>query len=146
MMAESVFEKLAGRVAVNKQSAQSAFGSGTHYTPKYNPSRMTSADPLPIKPIPDNCDAAELVGVKYGRLTVLGLHDRPTTGPANWVVRCVCGNYETRKAKTIRKRDMASAECEHCEHRRRLQKRSLAERLGYEKAEAIMEPWRRADG
>lgn len=143
MMAESVFDKLAGRVAVNKQSAQSAFGSGTHYTPKYNPSRMTSADPLPLKPVPVNCDAADLVGTQYGRLTVLGLLDAPG---GKWVVRCVCGNYETRKAKSIRARDLAGAQCEHCEHRRRLQKRSLAEQIGYEKAEAIMEPWRRADG
>jgi hypothetical protein len=45
----------------------------------------------------------ELVGKQFGRLTVLGiLIEDQKKGEAVWVVRCVCGYYEGRKAKSLR--------------------------------------------
>ncbi|KAA3527067.1 hypothetical protein DXT89_14130 [Agrobacterium vitis] len=45
----------------------------------------------------------DLTGVKIGRLTVQGIAADVATGNGqNWAVRCVCGSYETRKAKYIK--------------------------------------------
>lgn len=53
----------------------------------------------------------ELIGKKYGHLLVLGVSlDRPK----RWVVKCSCGNYTFRTAKTIR-RAFEKAACTVCE-------------------------------
>ncbi len=45
----------------------------------------------------------DLTGTAIGRLKVMGIaSDIQTTNGQNWVVRCVCGAYETRKAKFIK--------------------------------------------
>ena len=64
--------------------------------------------------------AVDLTGLKVGKLTVLGVADFPDRRektPAAWVVRCVCGYYETRRAKTLRKPGYAErAECSECHY------------------------------
>lgn len=53
----------------------------------------------------------ELVGIKVGKLTVLGLS---TERNSSWVVKCDCGKYTFRTARTIRKRNSDSA-CDDCD-------------------------------
>ena len=67
---------------------------------------------------PDPTWKINLTGSKVGKLTVLGMADFPgRKHHAAWVVRCVCGYYETRKAKALR--DTAYAEraaCSECDY------------------------------
>ena len=63
----------------------------------------------PLRPLPK--DAPKLVGVSFGRFTVVGLFNE---GNGVWVVRCVCGAFETRRAKAIRNPTNKNDGCENC--------------------------------
>lgn len=70
----------------------------------------------------------DLTARMCGRLTIMGIAaDLKTSNGQNWVVRCVCGAYETRKAKYIKanlagKRERGDEPmCLWCRNTRRLQ-------------------------
>lgn len=82
--------------------------NGEHYEPPQRKlNHYHSETPLPIKPatsLDGNTLAAlnPLLGRRFGRLTVLGMLDKPPSNKgASYVVRCVCGRYETRKRKAL---------------------------------------------
>ena len=54
----------------------------------------------------------DLTGVKYARFTVVG----PYRHGRGWVVRCVCGTYCVRKAKSIKNIQNGQDRCEECRH------------------------------
>ena len=73
----------------------------------------------PVKPGPTHWDApprmrgpratelrdpsfSDLTGLKTGRVVVVGILADNTARYQRWVVRCVCGHYETRRAKALR--------------------------------------------
>jgi len=56
-------------------------------------------------------DAPNPIGYKFGRFTVIGLH---ATMRGSWVVRCSCGDYETRKFKSIYNPSNFGDRCEKC--------------------------------
>lgn len=62
--------------------------------------------------------ALNLAGMKFGRFTVIGMLARAKglslKQPAKWVVRCACGDYETRSAKSIRNPRNANDCCYKC--------------------------------
>jgi hypothetical protein len=141
-MAESVFEKLAGRVAVNKQSAQSAFGSGTHYAPTIKYNGYHSDVPPTMKPPPP--DGPDFRGRAFGRFVVIGLMDAPRRNKgARWVVRCKCGMYETRVTKAIcnpvNNTVDRCADCRNLENLKQLSRRAT---LGDKRADAIRDELR----
>jgi hypothetical protein len=80
-------------------------GKGEHY--EFVSKTPHSDTPLPIrKPDVDQLRQpgfVDLSGVSIGRLRVIGIAELRTCNGQNWVVRCVCGNYETRKTKYIKK-------------------------------------------
>lgn len=66
--------------------------------------------PLPTKPAPP--DAPNIIGLRCGRLTVIGL----AAEGKRWVVRCSCGAYEHRKAGKLQDPHYAPrAMCSHCD-------------------------------
>ena len=62
-----------------------------------------------LRPVPN--DAPKLAGIKFGRFIVLGLYNE---GNGLWVVRCTCGAFETRKAKSIRNPANKNDCCDNC--------------------------------
>lgn len=74
----------------------------------------------PLRKIPWN--APKLVGMRNGRLTVVGLY---ADGISAWVVRCDCGDYETRTAKAIRNPKNFGDRCVKC-------RKIASERASYE--------------
>ena len=65
-----------------------------------------------------NPSFTDFTGVKYGRLTVLGMiKDTSVSGNsgAQWVCRCACGKYVARRAKSVRKAP-PDDRCEVCRH------------------------------
>ena len=58
-----------------------------------------------------NPSFVDLTGKKYARFTVIGLYD----GPKGWVVRCDCGKYCVRRAKSIKNPLNTFDRCEHCQ-------------------------------
>jgi len=90
---------------ITSQSKQT-FDDTKHLDP-----RMIHSDtPLPVKEYPKNNPHPDLTGRRCGWLTVVGLLDREkvysfprraSKRGAPWVVRCVCGAYETRRRKAL---------------------------------------------
>ena len=58
----------------------------------------------------------DMTGVKFGRMTVIGIFADSVTNAQQWVVRCVCGHYEARRAKAIRNPANSADACVHCRH------------------------------
>src|SRR5437660_1341862 len=73
------------------------YGDTQHFLlpPPMIPTEMLEANARSI--------AAEIIGTKFGRLTVVGYAENQTrNGGAKWVVRCACGAYAIRKTRAIR--------------------------------------------
>lgn len=69
----------------------------------------------PLRRIPK--DTPDLTGIKFGQLTVVGLYAVGTGKYGLWIVRCACGDYETRKARSIKTqsaKDDSTACCSQC--------------------------------
>lgn len=121
---DSIFDKIATSAPVNKSAALEA-ARGVHFVSiKKITQRHEEVRPAlraPTAPELANPEFIDLTGRQYGRLTVLGIFadqgDRAKDAPQVWAVRCVCGRYESRKSKTIKKAspDDRCAECRNLE-------------------------------
>lgn len=110
------WDRVISSAPLNTDAAKARDGGGVHWTPeiKQSPGKVRSHAPLPMKTVPPGLN---LTGLKVGRLTVIGLAAKNTSGGAAWVVRCVCGYYETRKARTLRRPGYAAdAMCDECRY------------------------------
>lgn len=104
--------------AANAQAGK-ILSRGEHWEPKLHktPGQFREEVGIPEwrKPTPGDLD---LSGQRFGKLVVKGL--RPASaapkGKSAWVVRCDCGAYEHRKAKTLRSGQNIGQMCTHCEH------------------------------
>lgn len=113
------WDKVISSAPLNKDAAIARDGGGTSWEPEKKPHSafIRSHAPIPVKPR-DRTWMVDLTGLKVGKLTVLGVADFPgRKQTAAWVVRCVCGYYETRKAKTLRCPTYAErAACSECDY------------------------------
>jgi hypothetical protein len=123
-MRTSNFEALATAAPLNREASVVRDGSGDTWTQTI-PEQMDhwTAPPLPLSPRPDNIE--DLTGKVFGRLTVIrfhgsreGKHARPV-----WLVRCLCGDYETRRHKTLQKAANPDDACLICTKAEQLRKR-----------------------
>lgn len=106
---------------------------GTHYEPEIGFGSQAHWDaPPPIKPYRHNPQCQDLTGLKFGRFTVIGLHDSKrgshAKGPATWICKCVCGDYESRTKKAITNPKNTQDACKKC--RDWLYKQRRYEQLG----------------
>lgn len=110
---------------VNTGAAKDAAAKGINFDPtkRIREWDLHSHAPIKTKRVRSGID---LTGHRCGRLTVIGLADLPNRGKANgaraaWVVRCICGYYETRSAKALRSPEYAKvAMCKACDYEREL--------------------------
>lgn len=80
-----------------------------------------SAVPLPTKPVPR--DAPDLTGVRYGRMTVLGMSEKGGKKGARWVVRCLCGTYSLRTTRAVKSPLNRGDMCAECNYVEQLKKK-----------------------
>ena len=105
---------LHARKPVNKTAAI-VTSRGVHYEP--NKIVLTNDSDLPIVTRPITKEEVKqkcfvnLTGFRVGRLSVIG-PARDFNG--KWVVRCDCGKYSTRRAKSIKNPENVQDRCEHC--------------------------------
>ena len=105
---------------LNTDAAKARDGGGVGWTPEVRREEdfVRSHAPIKIRAIVWHQTWSDLAGLKVGKLTVIGCADLPGRSkkrPAAWVVRCVCGYYETRIAKTLRDPEYAPrAACSEC--------------------------------
>lgn len=114
---------------VNRLAAR-VVGAADSYEFKMSDGAVNSLLPLPTRLISraEACQPCftDLTGVKFGRLTVLGISAEVL---ARWVVRCVCGTYGLRTAKAI-KNAAPDACCHQCHLPALAKRKDLARRTG----------------
>lgn len=120
------FDRLATAAPQGRQDAVVRDAAGEHWEAKINPAAQQHWDapppPLACKP----ATQPELSGHRFGRFVVLRFHgatSKKNPEPA-WLVRCSCGDYETRRTKTILKAADPDDCCLKCKALRTLQARA----------------------
>lgn len=113
-------------IAINATAARviKASSSQDRWAPKPQPLQhfAESSNVLPVAPIPRSAppELHQVIGRRRDRLTVMGYaadQGDAKDGPAKWVVRCDCGNYEHR-TRILRWLGTAAADCcRECWHR-----------------------------
>lgn len=116
------YDALAASTPLNRDAAIARDGRGTHYCVQPPANRVHSDLPLALREIGPEmlaCGFVDLRGIKFGRMTVVGLS---ADIAKRWVVRCACGQYEVRKSATIKALDRTAAQgmCFVCEHGEKL--------------------------
>lgn len=122
-MASKIYE--IHRVPINKTAAI-VTGKGVEYQPNCQINCDEYVGPpetVPVKELALNPSFVDLTGRKKGRFTVIGLMKDKK---GRWLVRCVCGTYTTRSAKSIKGADSnpnahldACRRCTHEAYRKR---------------------------
>jgi len=111
-----VFDKLLASRPVN-QAAARTMGRGVHFESKKVIAQRHWAAPPKTIPASQVTDPAgtfiDLSGIKFGRFVVIGYLGKPK-GHSLWLVRCACGDYESRKSKAIRNPDNHGDRCDNC--------------------------------
>lgn len=115
--------------------AARVISGGTHYDPKKKVLEEEFIAPPPMVPKhrhPRDASFIDLTGRKKGRFTVIGLMERD--GPARWVVRCACGTYTLRTAKSIKSADTnpnaRMDACSQCKHLAAMKREEVWRRTG----------------
>lgn len=112
------------RKPINKLAAKSFF-KGDKWIPDKKITQLHFINrPLTI-PIPSEA-TQNLIGIKFGRLTVDGLYEK-----GKWLVRCECGAYETRRPKAIKNPKNNIDCCNFCRHKAYLKRDEFYRRNGY---------------
>lgn len=122
-MKTAAWDRIISSTPLNTDAAKARDGGGFSWSPEvsFAPGKVHTHAPPKMRPVPLNRTCPNLTGLKVGKLTVVGLAAKTTSDGAAWVVRCVCGYYETRKTKTLRKDGYAAeAMCDECSYVRRL--------------------------
>lgn len=118
-----VFDRIAASSPQNATAAR-VTSRGEIYDPVVQYSNHWHSDAPPkMRPIPDRSFAtcSDMLGRRQGRLTVIGLAaEYNPSKPARWVVRCDCGDYETRNARAIRNELNSEDRCQKCHHLRKV--------------------------
>lgn len=116
---KDVFDRIAASSPQNATAAR-VTGRGEHYDPNVDFTTHWHADAPPrIRTLTElelrTC--GDIPGRKFGRMTVIGLTaEVKKNSNASWIVRCVCGDYEQRKAKAIRNPLNNNDMCQKCRH------------------------------
>ncbi|HEY4356004.1 MAG TPA: hypothetical protein VGN16_09675 [Acidobacteriaceae bacterium] len=117
----TIWERLATSTPINRQAVKAVTARGGWEPAKQlKPYGYIRSDaPMVTRPFPVTSDKKDdLTGLKVGRLTVIGMSFISAHGKgASWVVRCLCGWYEVRKAKALRDPAYSKkAMCSECDY------------------------------
>jgi hypothetical protein len=126
-----VFDKLLTSRPVNRAAAR-VLGGGVHYEPDKMVVQRHWTAPPPIKPISAknrmSPNFVDLYGVSFGRFKVIGYLGKLSASKkakALWLVRCACGDYESRSANSIQNSENHGDRCEKCRHLAFLKRREV---------------------
>ena len=89
---------------------------GTHFEQNFIRDSRDQREPYPIRPVPPSPTSkmtSALIGMRYGRMQVIGL-SRDVLN--RWVVRCACGVYTLRRFAAIRNPENNNDCCSECHY------------------------------
>jgi len=78
-------------------------------------------------------NAVDLAGERFGRLSVVRYHRSKKAKGSQWLVRCVCGDFELRSTRALRSdaEDLACQDCRKVDYLRHLSRTSVKrDRIG----------------
>lgn len=97
------YDRVASSAPVNADAARIYGARGERETLRPLPETVRHFD-APPKILPVPASAPNRTGKKYGALTVIGyLGPNSRNRGSEWLVRCLCGQYEVRRAKAVDK-------------------------------------------
>lgn len=137
MSANDIFDRIATSSPVNRGAGLAVSGASVHYDPKITKTREIWDAPPAMRPVPP--DAPALVGFKFGRMTVVGMLAETNGRYARWLVRCVCGKYEARRAAVITGKHAALSQCQVCDHLDSLRRIDRVRQFGTERANKMQD-------
>lgn len=120
--AADIFDRIAASTPLNATAARVTSQNGDHYEPeqKIGTQQHWTAPPRCVKG-PDVPGFIDLTGKRFGSLTTIGF-----LGGNNkrglWLVRCDCGDYESRRTKTVKNGKPEDC-CQKCQRWRYVQRR-----------------------
>lgn len=97
------FDRIITSVPANATAGR-VMSRGEHWEPEgpMPPGLQHWKSPPPLRRFVKTESNIDLTGKAWGRFTVVGLAAESANDGARWIVRCVCGDYEARSAKTIK--------------------------------------------
>lgn len=99
------YDRIVTSAPLNRTAAVVRDAEGEHYAPagpeNFVGGRQQWIAPPSCERLPHGKE--DLSGTTWGRLKVIRFHSH-RKGESRWLVRCSCGNYETRRGKAIRAR------------------------------------------
>lgn len=125
-MSKGQLEQITGRAPVDKKAAM-VMARGEHYNPQIKIQQAHWSAPPPTIPV---LKGQDLTGKRVGRLTVVGKHSSNKSKGAIWLVRCDCGDYETRSSKSINNPENHGDRCVYCRNLTYLKAKDILRRTG----------------
>lgn len=126
----SHWDKIQASIPVDRKAAM-GIGHGDPLLPSQNDV------PGPVKRQHSKNDLV-LDGVKFGRFVVIGTVPKSKSGfhkTAKYLCRCVCGNYETHRAKKLRRSENPVDRCFECRKLLDLKREEFSRRNGFAMSE-----------
>lgn len=124
----SVYDKLSVATPVDQLAAMQV-ARGIHWSPNIKPQagREHWKAPPPTLPVPKDRSTMRtfdnMIGVSFGSLHVVGyLGRRHKSKPSNWLVRCLCGDYESRTVRSIKNPLNTKDCCMECAYREQVKR------------------------
>jgi hypothetical protein len=123
------YEALATASPVNRDAALARDGKGEKVPELTYTITCAHWDAPPkSKPIPKGQEDRR--GQKVGRMTVVGYYDSHPKKGSRWIVRCSCGDYETRLSKAIKNQSNTRDRCSKCRRLETVKKMEYFYRTG----------------
>lgn len=135
----STYDKLISSVPVDSAAAR-VLGRGVHWEPAktLKDNYVRAMAPLPMMQPPP--DAPQVVGLRFGRLRVVGYGGTGANG-AKWVVRCDCGAFEHRRLAALKRSTVERpGMCFHCDYLSEIKKGHFAVPTTRRKVEPAPQP------
>lgn len=114
------FDAIAAAAPLDRQASAVRDGSGDQWTPKISDHQQHwKAPPLPASTFQERIGGRKQIdftGKVFGRLTVVRFHgvSGGSKQLAVWLVRCACGDYEIRRAKSLAYKSEINPCCHEC--------------------------------
>jgi hypothetical protein len=106
------FARVLTSAPINADAARAVSQTGEHFA-KANRNNLVVFDAPPRrKPLPRGLEY--MVGIKFGRFTVVSYYRWTKNKKDQWVVRCACGVLTVRSGKAIRNPANAEDRCLDC--------------------------------
>lgn len=106
------FDRIASSAPLNTDAAKTYGMTGTGDLEYHTRARQHWDAPPKTMPVPKGTE--DRTGTKFGKFRVVGLLGSKNAKGSLWLVRCLCGQYESRRSRSIGREVNANDCCTRC--------------------------------